>query len=168
MNTNLRMKSAVDMLLLTLLWLSGPSIAIADSAYEYGDKGRVGVEATIGLAAGYGLIGVAVDYGITDNLGLGVSTGVDILNTHYGVHGKYQLLPAQKYSPFIYAGLSRSYYKSEHSDYASVGGGLEIEFESGFYFAGAAGFAFYTDGANGEGNGPGFFELRPISVGLKF
>lgn len=156
----------------TLIFIATFLTASASFAEEekgtiYHAPGNLALEVTAGLAAGYGLAGGSVMVAVTDQLGLGVSTGADLLNTHTGLRVNYYMEQSQA-APFLYATLGRSQYKDEHSLYAAGGAGVELRSEIGFYYQASGGFSFYLDGENGEGNAPGFFEFRPLTLGFRF
>ncbi len=129
--------------------------------------GDVAVEASIGLAAGYGLFGGAVHIALTDSTDIGISGGVDIYNTHLGLRAT-TYFGGVNWIPLAYAAASRSQFESEQSWYASAGAGLEYRSSFGLYWQGNIGYSAYVAGHAGDGNGPGFVEARPLTVGYRF
>ncbi len=155
----------VTLSLMMSLFLSH-QVATAQSATSH-QSGDIAVETSIGLAAGYGLFGLAAHYAISESTDLGVSGGVDLYNTHLGIRAT-TYLDAEKWAPLGYFAVSRSQFASEESWYASAGVGIEYRSSFGLYWQGNAGFAAYVSGHACDGNGPGFFEARPLTIGYRF
>lgn len=126
------------------------------------------VEGALGMAAGLGVMGGGLVYGVSERVDVVVTGGVDLHNTHLGLQGRYYFIPERPVTPMAYATIASMNYQGAHTPMSGLGAGVAVRFRSGMYLQAQGGWARFLGGEDREAGSPGFFEVRPIVVGYRF